>query len=95
MYISQRMNQLCPICKTTVPLMERYPRYICNTCIDTGTFTMTGDNRIHFQNQSVFGGFASVIDGNVGSVHECLIQGIPCHAQEARFGGIVIQTTDK
>lgn len=88
------MNQICPICKKSVPVMERYPNYVCNTCIDTGTFTTTG-KPISFRNQSVFGGFESVIDGNVGVVHECMIQGIPCYVDEARFGGIVIQTINK
>ena len=88
------MNQICPICKNSVPVMERYPNYVCNTCIDTGTFTKTG-KPISFRNRSVFGGFESVIDGNVGVVHECMIQGIPCYVDEARFGGIVIQTINK
>lgn len=88
------MNQFCPICKTSVPVIKRYPKYVCDTCIGTGTFTMTG-KPIYFRNQSIFGGFESVIDENVGSVHECMIDGFPCYAVEARFGGIVVQTIDK
>ena len=30
-------------------------------------------------------------ENECGEVHECYVNGIKCHADEARFGGIVIQ----
>lgn len=86
--------QYCPICKTSVPIIPRYPNYICNTCIETGTFTLTG-KPISFRNEGIMGGFVSIVGNKIGSIHDCVIKGIHCWADEARFGGIVIQKKDK
>jgi hypothetical protein len=47
-----------------------------------------------FSNVGLSGGFAAQYadTGAVYLSHECFIRGIPCRADEAHFGGIVIQT---
>jgi hypothetical protein len=55
---------------------------------------MSPDGRpLTFGNESMSGGFvAHYADGGAPyASHECLIDGIRCYADEARFGGIVIQ----
>ena len=89
--MSNNKTQFCPICKAEVYFMPRYPKYVCAKCIDTGTFTKDG-KEITFYNIDFSGGFMSKVDGKKGQEHECFIKGIKCYADEARFGGIVIQT---
>ena len=87
--------QQCPICRKDVFPMQRYPNYVCSTCIDNhGTRTWDG-RTIKFYNQDHTGGFISQIEGlNTHiPVHQCYINGVECWADEARFGGIVIQPT--
>lgn len=85
--------QNCPICKHSVFIMDRYPNYICTDCIEKHrTYTLDG-HEITFSNKSPFGGFKSIVDGRDTDteIHTCYINGITCYADEARFGGIVIQ----
>ena len=87
--------QQCPICKSKVNSFPRYPNYVCNDCIDKyDTLTWNG-YPIKFSNEGFFGGFVSQVMGEstTGNVHKCYINGIECWADEARFGGIVIQPT--
>ena len=39
-------------------------------------------------------GFISVINDTIGEDHECYINNIKCYADEARFGGIVVQLSE-
>ena len=87
----ENKTQQCPLCKEKVYTMNRYPNYICNTCIDThGPKTMDG-KKIEFGNIDVWGGFKSEIEGEISTQHICYINKVKCYADEARFGGIVIQ----
>lgn len=84
-------QQTCPICNRPVPRSERYPRYVCETC---AAKAKSQDGRpLEFYNEGLFGGFVAryVDDGTPYNSHECFIDGIRCYADEARFGGIVIQ----
>ncbi len=86
-------SQYCPICKESVYLMARYPNYICINCI-TKYGTYTEDNKkIDFYNIDHTGGFKSQIEGdnNFTNEHVCYVNNVKCFADEARFGGIVIQ----
>lgn len=83
--------QHCPICNATVASSERYPNYVCQTCVIKAS---TLDGRLLvFGNIGVSGGFiARFKDTGAESMsHECYIQGVRCRANEAYFGGIVIQ----
>ena len=85
--------QQCPICENNVHPMQRYPNYICSKCIERYD-TLTFDGKpITFSNIDWWGGFQSHIEGDKTptEIHKCYINGIECWADEARFGGIVIQ----
>ena len=80
---------LCPICKKNKNISLRYPNAVCNNCYNK---TKTEFNEpIHFGNKDIFGGFISLVNDVRGNEHICYIDGIKCYADEARFGGIVIQ----
>jgi hypothetical protein len=83
--------QHCPICSNPVPESPRYRRYLCPSCAARAT---TADGRrLVFSNAGPLGGFVAVHedDGSAYDRHECFVDGRPCHADEARFGGIVIE----
>lgn len=81
----------CPICSTELGYNERYPKHVCPTCAEKAT-SLEGRPLI-FSNIGTFGGFIAKFadDGLLYPSHECLINNVRCHADEARFGGIVIE----
>jgi hypothetical protein len=83
--------QECPICHAAVSPNPRYPRYACDLC---AARAVSSDGRpLRFGNESLSGGFAAhyADSGEPYASHECFIDGIRCYANEARFGGIVIE----
>lgn len=83
--------QHCPICSKPVEPSERYPRYVCQECASRAS---SHEGRaLEFHNVSFSGGFAAKYadSGKEYLSHDCYIDGIKCYADEARFGGIVIQ----
>jgi hypothetical protein len=87
-------EQVCPICSKTVRANPRYPRYVCEDCSAKAT---SADGRaLTFSNVSLSGGYAAryADTGEDYPSHDCFIKGVRCHADEARFGGIVIQVVD-
>ena len=69
----------------------RYPNYVCDDCAKR---TCDEENRpLKFYNQSMSGGFVAQYQdtGEERHSHVCFIDGVKCWADEARFGGIVIQ----
>lgn len=87
----------CPICNTVLNFFTpRYPNAICNSCINNNIVLDSAGNQVSHQNIDLSGGFASLhIIGNdtfIRNDHYCWIKGIKLYADEARFGGIVIQT---
>jgi hypothetical protein len=88
----------CPICNNQFTRMIRYPNTICNEC-SKHTIDKNG-NTVVFANIDEFGGFQSRHFNNnnnnaeTKSDHTCYVNGIECYADEARFGGIVIQTVN-
>ena len=85
------ITQFCPICAKPVPVSERYPRYVCEDC--SAKAVSKNGRGLSFFNESLFGGFAGQFadTGEAYPDHECYIDGIRCRADEAYFGGIVIQ----
>ena len=84
-------TQHCPICLVEVPASERYPRYICRSCAHKAAST---DGRLlEFSNVDMSGGFAAryADTGAEYPSHECFIDGVKCNADEAHFGGIIIE----
>ncbi len=83
--------QKCPICSTVVTFSARYPRYVCDGCFVKAVDEV--GRSISFSNVSLSGGFAALYrDTNEErDSHVCYIDGIKCRADEAYFGGIVIE----
>lgn len=85
------MSYACPICMAPLEPVPRYPRYVCQEC-DKKAVADDG-RRLQFSNVGLSGGYAAFFEdtGDVYDSHACWIDGIACHANEARFGGIVIE----
>ena len=89
------MSHACPICRTPLPAVPRYPQYVCNACAARAT---SADGRpLMFSNIDATGGYEARYPdtGAPYDSHDCWIDGIACHADEARFGGIVIECSDR
>lgn len=85
------MLRYCPICGGTVQANPRYPRYVCSSCRQRAS-SPEGEF-LEFFNQTIFDGYLAryVETGLDYPRHDCVIDGVKCRADEARFGGIVIQ----
>lgn len=84
-------RQECPICGTQVEPSPRYPRYVCARC---AARACSRDGRpLQLGNAGLSGGFVARFadTGEEHPGHACYIDGVACRADEARFGGIVIQ----
>jgi hypothetical protein len=86
-------TQTCPICRTSVEPNFRYPKYVCSDCREKAS-DING-RKLVFYNESFSGGYiAYYADSNTQEEyksHRCYINGIECRANEAKFGGIVIE----
>jgi hypothetical protein len=84
-------TQYCPICSKPVMPDPRYPRHVCGECADKAC---SKDGRaLSFFNLSIGGGIGAVYDdtGEPYLSQDCYIDGVKCFADDARFGGIVIE----
>jgi hypothetical protein len=84
-------KQRCPVCSAEVSDSTRYPRYVCPICANK---TRAADGRrVEFFNESLSGGFVGRYSDNSEAYDNpgCFLGDIRCYADEARFGGIVIQ----
>lgn len=81
----------CPICKTKLDFNKRYPNYLCYECSEKAT-DING-RKLAFGNISIGGGFEAIyIDTKeIYNSHICYVDNIECYADEARFGGIVLE----
>ncbi|MUG92828.1 hypothetical protein F7734_10360 [Scytonema sp. UIC 10036] len=88
--------QNCPICGTAVQPNPRYTKYVCSNCAKKAS-DING-RKLVFYNQDFSGGYiAYYADGESKEEyksHDCYIDGIQCWADEARFGGIVIEVVE-
>ena len=85
----------CPVCGKEQPAVARYPGYLCRDCVGRAA---TADGRaLTLVNTTVSGGFAARYADNgelaeeESVTHIVYVDGIRCRADEARFGGIVVQ----
>ena len=85
-------NKNCPICDKNMLYFERYPKMICHECVELAT-TKNGES-IKFYNENNTRGFVSIVNGVKGKEHECFINNKKCRANEARFGGIVVELSE-
>jgi hypothetical protein len=81
----------CPICGAELPVASRYPDYLCEGCVAKATDEQ--GRSLAFSNVSPTGGFEAVIrsTGEPRDSHICYVEGWRCWADEARFGGIVVE----
>ena len=89
------MSYACPICAATLQPMPRYPRYVCEVCADRAA--APDGRKLVFSNEGLSGGFlAHYADtGERYDNHACWIGAVRCRADEARFGGIVIEVQEE
>lgn len=101
-YKRTELKQWCPDCHKEVSYYPRYPKFICSDCSSKDKFDKKG-NYLYFSNIGFSGGLkVTYKDGNGNIIKEdttlhscdCIIDGKLYFAQEARFGGIVIQKKD-
>ena len=89
-------SQPCPICGTAQRPHPRYPRALCPAC--AALATDESGRPLRFSNVSPLGGGFQAADADTGALREshlCFVRGVRCWADEARFGGIVIQAQEK
>jgi len=82
----------CPICKKEMPYMERYPKMLCIEC-SKQTKDAKGRELEFYNTHPLGGGFGARYKDTKEKYdsHLCYINGIECWADEARFGGIVVE----
>jgi hypothetical protein len=85
------MGQVCPICGNEMKANPRYPRYLCQTCVQRATDEK--NEQVQFFQATPDGRYAAryAATGNDYLGHECFVDGVRCWADEVRFGGIVVQ----
>jgi protein-arginine kinase activator protein McsA len=90
--MSIKKQHYCPICNKELDSNQRYPTYVCKSCAEKAS-DINGRELV-FENTSVLGGYKAFYADAKEQYedHICYINGIKCYADEARFGGIVIQT---
>jgi hypothetical protein len=96
-YKQHKINK-CPICLDVMDyITTRYPKAICKKCATTDIKDSDG-NLVSFSNIDLLGGFVSLHNVNNKIVkkieHICWVKNVKCYADEARFGGIIIQKID-
>jgi hypothetical protein len=88
-------TQQCPICKTPQRKNLRYPSYLCPEC--AGKAVDSNGRALTFYNESFSGGFVAHFkdDGSkadeITKSHVVFVDGKRVWADEARFGGIVLE----
>lgn len=81
----------CPICFRKVKKSFRYPNYVCSDCCQRASDE--NGRLLNFFNVDLSGGFWGryVDTKEIYESHVCYIDGVKCYADEAHFGGIVIE----
>lgn len=86
-------THVCPICQQQMIFTPRYPSAVCRRC--KPKTTDKSGRTISFRNIDLSGGCEGYyIDTHeLYDSYECYIDGVQCWANEARFGGIVIEVS--
>ncbi|HTO17474.1 MAG TPA: hypothetical protein VLZ83_17040 [Edaphocola sp.] len=92
-------KQFCPICFEETSFQPRYPKYICRECNTDRKKSFEGE-KVSFSNLGFSGGLRVSFYDDLGNllkeqdehlIYEFKLDNYLCTAEEARFGGIVIQ----
>lgn len=85
-------QQYCPICEQEVHYSSRYPKHLCKSCVALAT---DAEGRpVVFYNTTILGQGCQGKFRDTGEIYGrdiCYVKGIPCKAEEHRFGGIVVE----
>ena len=94
-FIPLFQSYACPICAAPLSANPRYPKYVCPECASKAV--APNGRPLSFSNVGLSGGYiARYADtGTEYQSHECLVGDVRCLADEARFGGIVIELDDR
>ena len=86
-----KSKQLCATCSIQVRPNPRYSRLVCRDCAKK--MVAANGRPVEFFNRDLGGGFVGRYADTRRPYrsHECFIDGVRCYADEARYGGIVIQ----
>ncbi|UJP66700.1 hypothetical protein [Mongoliitalea daihaiensis] len=87
--------QHCPICQSEVTYSQRYPQYICNSCVEL--ITDKEGRPVEFFNTTILGQGCEGIYQDTGEQYAgdtCYVRGVLCKAKEHRFGGIVVEVVE-
>ena len=86
-------SQPCPACLCEVDASERYPRYLCAACLERASDRPEGGRRVEFSVGFLTGGVAGRYpdSGEDYASELCFVGDLMCRAEQARFGGIVVQ----
>lgn len=81
----------CPICQVPCPHSPEHPTGLCASCVDRAVDE--GGLALLFFNVNASGGIKTVYADTreERSSHICFVDGVRCRADEARFGGIVVE----
>lgn len=85
----------CPLCGAAMTFNPRYPQAVCFVC--AGSASDAKGRALDFCNADFGGGFVAFYrdGGEKYDSHDCFIDGHACRADEARFGGIVVQLSEE
>ena len=91
---SEQLFQPCAICSQSISHEPRYPNRLCTDCSDRATDHR--GRRLLFSNLGLSGGYSAryTDDQTPYSSHECFVDGKLCHADEHRFGGVVLELAE-
>jgi len=82
----------CPVCDAPLRANPRYLLALCPVCVLEAVDAKGLEVRF-FNTTAMCGGFeARHADGRGDDDHVCFVRGIPCLANEAYFGGIVVES---
>lgn len=85
-------RQACPICGVSQRSNPRYPRYLCHECAEQAVDE--AGRLLRFTGLGCGFQAAYADTGELRDSHVCFVRGVRCWANEAHFGGIVIQTQE-
>ena len=94
----------CPGCEQFIEYFGRYPNYLCSDCV--GKLVTAAEAPVRFFNIGPLGtglearlfnpatGQFDIEDPESSRTGHCYLYGALCIAEEARFGGVVVQLAD-
>lgn len=86
--------QACPICHAAVEPSDRYPALPVPSLQRPRHRCVGACARVSNTDTAAASRRTTQIPANRRDGHNCQVDGVPCRADEARFGGIVVQAKE-